>query len=359
MKVYTLTSVSNSLSMGYLAYLACVDSWCDISEKVIVTDGHSNDGTIEKIFEFVAKEKHKKIEIVKDDITFWSHDDFFNASQLSITWNHIIQNVDCDWLIVVNADYVFFDNGVDLKKELEQLEDELVVKFKRFKNKKDNIVYDDRGIILNIGKLKESVDQIGFCRTGKDRRMSDFPGIFKEKTQFRDINGCVKTIYSGEIISRNQKSIDLQCGVYGHFFFTLNQCLFKCRRWSHAISRSYGKVLESNRYLRMKHQLIQSNHNCSVDDLLKQKHPDSIKKIMLSVDMQNKMGAMSCRPKVYHRFLIILNRIYYKLINFYLRKRNFVSLEREYVWVPVESDFKQDDIIDLKEIYEKQNKFYK
>ena len=289
-------------------------------------------------------------------ITFWSKDHYFNASQLSLTWNHVIEIVDCDWLIVVNADYVFFDNGIDLKKELKDLSDELVVKFNRFKNVKGQPKYDDRGIILNIKKIREDSLNIGFCRTGPERRMSDFPGIIKEKTSFKDINGCIKTIYAGERISRDHKSIPLECGVYGHFFFTLDQCLYKCKRWDEAIARSYGRAMEPDKYIKLKHKLFKPKSFYSKEEVLSWKHPESIKRLINIYLNENMIGMMKTENKSFDRLKLFLYRIKTKFKSIVLKKRGLLGLEEEYNWVSLNNDKKM--FLDLEEFYGLQDKTY-
>lgn len=356
MKIYTLTSVSNSLSMGYLSYLACVESWIDVSDKVIVTDGWSDDGTLEKLFEHIPTNKHSSIEVIKDDITYWSKDYNFNISQLSITWNHVIQNVECDWLIVVNADYVYHENGIDLKSELEKCEDHLVVKFNRYKTNNGQTKYDDRGIILNIRKIRQENLEIGFCRKGSNRRMSDFPGIFKEKTQFVDSNNTLKTIYAGDMLSRNVPNVGIECGVYGHFFFTIDQCLYKCKRWSEAIARNYGTLLVDDNYLLLIDGVYREDGLYLKDEILSWKHPKYIKSLIILYLGENSLGMKKFKNSKFDKIIILYYRIKYKVLTTYLKLKGLTALENEYEWCNLDDRCKS---VNLDEIYQKQNLKYK
>lgn len=356
MKIYTLTTVSNSFSMGYYSYLACIESWMDISDKVIVVDGHSDDGTIDELFRHIPNEKHHKLEIARNENTYWSKDYNFHLFQLSNGWHSILNNLDCDWLILVNADYVY--NGVkkNLSDELLPLEEEIVVKFRRYKNSMSKVFYDERAFMLNIKKIKECRLPVFFGVREDTNIPSDFPIIAKEKSFFTD-NGILKTIYRGTDIIRT-KSLDLECGVYGHFFFNNNQCLYKCKRWSNAVSRYYGTALDDDEMLKYQNDIFESRMTFSKNEIKSWKHPKYILRIIDEYYREDMIGANMPIEKAMKKMLLKYYKIKKTILTKIMRVAGLPSLKKLHKWVPIDSKVCKPSF-DLAEIYNKQNILYK
>ncbi len=357
MKIYTLTGISNSFSMGYYAYLASIESWTDISEKVLVCDGYSDDSTIESLYTFIDPIKKAKVEIVQNDHTFWSKDYFFHIFQLSNGWHSVIQNVDCDWLIIVNADYIYDGQPKDLSKQLEIYSDHLVVKFRRYKSHFNQVDYDDRGIIVNIKKMRKEKIPLFFGTREDNNGISDFPIIAKEKSCFIDSNGVVKMIYRGQHIEISA-SIDIECGVYGHFFFTNEQCLYKCKRWSNAISRYYGTAIVDDKYHIYQNKIFDTKKNISKNEIKSWKHSRYILKIIDKYYREDMIGAKIVDEKPFTKLVLMYYRIKKRFITKLLRLNGMPSIEKLHKWVPVDSELCEPSF-DLREVYEKQDKLYK
>lgn len=353
MKIYALTGITNSYSMGYYSYIASIKSWNNICEKVIVIDGGSNDGSLEKL-DFNSIEK---LETINNDTTFWSKDYFFHISQLNIGFNEFIKNADCDWLIVVNADYVYDGDKKNISRELEKYSDELVVKFKRYKSNANQIKYDNRGIIINLKKARNKNIEILFGFRDDNNGLSDFPIIAKEKSSFIDSNGILKTIYRGKHIDSNA-IIDLECGVYGHFFFTNEQCLYKCKRWSNAISRYYGTAIVDDKYHIYQNKIFDTKKNISKNEIKSWKHSRYILKIIDKYYREDMIGAKIVDEKPFTKLVLMYYRIKKRFITKLLQLNGMPSIEKLHKWVPVDSELCEPSF-DLREVYEKQDKLYK
>lgn len=356
MKIYTLTGITNSYSMGYYSYLASVESWMKAGEKVIVADGWSDDGSIEKLYDFLSQSEHHQLEIIKNDTTFWSKDYFFHVSQLNIAFNNIIENTDCDWLIVVNADYVFDGNSENLEKQLSKHDNELVVKFKRYKSNGEKTVFDERGIIINIKLARNKNIPVRFGFREDNRGLSDFPIVATKKSCFRDSNGAIKTIYKGQHIV-TQAVIDIECGVYGHFFFSDEQCMYKCKRWSNAISRFYGIPLEEDGFLKYQNKILKGIKSFSLEELKQWKHPKDIIRVIDTYYTPDMMGARETKLNKFHTLIENFYKFKRKITHNLFTLFKIPSLEKLHQWHDIEE---KNCIIsfDLKKIYLEQNKAY-
>jgi hypothetical protein len=81
MKVFAHTYVTNALEYGYLIYLPAIQIFLDLADEVIIIDGGSTDGTLERLREL--REAERLIVHVSDQ-TYWGADDAWKWPQFAI-----------------------------------------------------------------------------------------------------------------------------------------------------------------------------------------------------------------------------------------------------------------------------------
>ena len=75
------TYITNPLTNGYLIYLPAIQSFLDIADEVIIVDGGSSDGSLERLTTLRGNEKLK---VVYTDQTYWGHGDGWERPQFGI-----------------------------------------------------------------------------------------------------------------------------------------------------------------------------------------------------------------------------------------------------------------------------------
>lgn len=75
------TYITNPLTSGYLIYLPAIQSFLDFADEVIVVDGGSSDGSLERLS---ILHGNKKIKVVYTDQTCWGRGDGWERSQFGI-----------------------------------------------------------------------------------------------------------------------------------------------------------------------------------------------------------------------------------------------------------------------------------
>jgi len=105
-KISAHTNVTNPETMGY-PYLESIKSYANLCDEVIVVDGGTTDGSLEKIKEI------KKVKIIEGER--WTKD---------FDWNVMPKNLQrgfeaCtgDWAIKFDVDYIFHENYVKAMKD--------------------------------------------------------------------------------------------------------------------------------------------------------------------------------------------------------------------------------------------------
>lgn len=102
MKISIHVNITNPEYNQY-PYLEAIASYCDLADEVVIVDGGSTDGSLEKI-----KQLNEKIKIVEN---LWPQDEW-SWEQIGVNTNIGFENCTGDWAIKVDIDYIFHENDI-------------------------------------------------------------------------------------------------------------------------------------------------------------------------------------------------------------------------------------------------------
>ncbi len=117
-KIGVHTHITNPLSSGYLAYLACVESWARVADKVVVVDGGSTDGSIPLLIDWIGQLANK-MHVISTPETSWGKGQMWCWPQIAINRQVGFASLATDWAVHVDADHVLHD---DISREAFQSE---------------------------------------------------------------------------------------------------------------------------------------------------------------------------------------------------------------------------------------------
>jgi len=228
--------VTDPFSSGYLTFFAAVAAWAREVDRVCVVDGHSREdlpGLMDKLCGPMSN-----VEVLRTPATFWGSGDHWHLLQCNGNINAGIERLgDCDFVVVVGADYVPHP-GVRLTLNQRATAGSGWWRFYRSKVGRSSYErrIDSRGIVLGP-------ETPGALLLGVDRRSglaSDFPLVPEEVGWFADpITRENKRILAGSP-TEPAGTVDIEVGVFGHFWYEPDACLAKLRRWNRAVARYHG-----------------------------------------------------------------------------------------------------------------------
>lgn len=111
MKISIFTTITNPEERKY-PYLEALESFCDVADEVIVVDGGSTDGSLEKIDE-LAKQLGRQIKAINLP---WPWE--YSQAEFPKHLNAGLEACTGDWAIKMDIDYLFHENQIDELKVL-------------------------------------------------------------------------------------------------------------------------------------------------------------------------------------------------------------------------------------------------
>jgi glycosyltransferase involved in cell wall biosynthesis len=244
MKICIFTTITNPKQYQY-AYLEAIENYLAFADSVVVVDGKSSDGSVEKIREKFAKEiESDRLRIMEQE---WPDD--WDWSELP---KHLNLGLDLacqlgDWAIKMDIDYFIHENDFDRIRE--RLFDYWVAKIPLVQVVKFNIVNRLKGfhkatvpIILNSALARQMNIKFGIPTNGKsDWCYPILVNGFDEKWQ----------VPTGTLFPQGSiASID--CPVFNYdYFFKTKEVVFNdfnrfSRAYATAFDWSWGKTKEES-----------------------------------------------------------------------------------------------------------------
>lgn len=355
-----VASITNPSTTGYLAYLAFADSWSQVADQVILVDGGSTDDSITFLRDWIGHRRN--VIILENGQTQWGEHCLWHVSQPWINMNFGLAHLDVQWGFVQGADHVLdLATTAGMRRELADLEQVSIVAYYRGKPGSNGIRrrVDARSYAINLRLHgKESPAIIGMdLDTGLG---SDWPLFPVYKSVFQDPQTrFVKRIYSGRAVSVGNSRLSVQCISYGHFFFTVEQCMQKVRRWDRANARFLGIAPKRDLELKLLNQIYAIKGFRSKEEVMAWDHPPEVLKVIDAFYEPGMLGGaireispIQARAAQALRKLLGLER---HLRTRWMRARGYRGLKELHQWVPL--DAPDPEPLDVARVYAEQDRF--
>lgn len=279
--ISVITTSTNSLSRGYLAYLAAIESWSGFADEVLIVDGGTDDRSYEVLKEWVPGNNYRIIAPIE---ARWPSGQRWHAGQWTISTNIGLDAVRTDWAVIICSDYVLDpDSASGLREELDSLRDQPGALYRRFKLDRSGNPYPTslNGVALNLRYLRARNRPFGYGISGRHGQPSDFPIYLDEKSAFLDpASGEMKHVSRGEWIPLREE-LPARCYVYGHYFMTANQLMEKLCNYSWVYETRYaGRPPKSPDFVRKAFHLDGRTYIRSRGAELTKPHPETIKRVI-------------------------------------------------------------------------------
>lgn len=253
--VAAIVTVTNPASSGYWVYLACIASLCRVMDEVVVIDGGSDDGSLERLRDWLGADA-ARMRVIADEAVYWGRGDAFHLHQINVSYDHVLRGLEHDWVFAMPADQVAWGwDPAALRRTLREHDGAAYASFHRSKvlNGTPSRRVDQRGIAVNLARCRAR--GIHLCWGDAGGRAGDFPLRGERKSTYLDpANGSRRTIYAGTELPP-EALLELECGTYGHFFLTPEQAMEKSRRWDRVAARYYGYPPAGDREIRLRQRI--------------------------------------------------------------------------------------------------------
>lgn len=355
------TIITNPFSTKYLAYLAFLESWAPVVDEIILVDGNTTDCSFEVAKSWVSTSDWRKVRRINTVETYWSPDDRWHALQAMHNYYTGLCASDCDWVITVNADNVLCRETAHNLREALALHSDADAVYLRRGKPSDGIMrrrLDTRAAAVNRRRVRATGLPLAFGADSKKWGF-DFPIIATHKTRFIDpSNQVVKQVLSGPPYLTN-RVIDLECAVFGHYFFDRPVLLNKLRRWDEAFARYLGWAPKRDLEFRSRHRLFGARRFLSKDEVLQNDFPPEINRViaefydpgMLGAAVHEASPGQDQAARVFSRFLGLERHLRGQS----MRLHGYRGLNDMHMWVPL--DAADPEPLDVADAYSRQDRF--
>lgn len=356
------TIITDPYSSKYFAYLAFIESWAPFVDEVILVDGNSTDESLEIAKSWVSSSTWAKVRVINTPETYWHPGHQWHALQAINNYYVGMNASSCDWVITINADNILCaESASNMRQMFAQNSDVDAIYFYRGKPSGSGMQRrtDTRSTAINLRRVRETGTPLGFGVEDKGKRGFDFSIIANHKTTFRDpINGTTKRILAGEPYPIN-RVIDLECAVFGHFFFDLSTAASKMSRWDNAFTRYSGLAYRRE----AEHRFAAGQYGIvgyrSKDEMMSVEYPQEINRVIDEFYEPNTLGGAIRRVSPMQRRAALAYRkalgIERNLRTRWMRARGYRGLVDYHNWVPL--DAQDPEPLDVAEIYSEQDRF--
>ncbi|MEW6671040.1 MAG: hypothetical protein AB1427_05015 [Thermodesulfobacteriota bacterium] len=351
-----ITTSTNSFSRGYLAYLACIDSWGKFADQIVIVDGGTTDESYDILKSWTSA---KNWMVYNSPQTFWGPDGRWHGSQWTINATEGLQKLETDWGFVINSDYILdFSTTANIRQVLAENHDEYGVIYKRFKLSREGQILSSpmSGYALNLKKLRNEQSLFGFGISKKQNYPSDAPIYFQQQTRFYDpVSNIVKKSFYGERIQIT-KTCGLSCVVYGHYFFSMEQLLSKLNEFHNVFTVRYGKKApKSGNLFIVENRLSKGAKILPKAQEVMKPHLPEIRNVIEQYYNSEMMGNMSNHPDSVDSVRYFICKYNHKMKDMMFKFSAFPSVQENQKWVIIGDDSKEP--LDIKSLYQRQDRF--
>lgn len=365
------THITNPLSFGYLSYLACVESWARVADEVVVVDGGSTDNSISLLMDWLGP-LARKVKIITTPETYWGAGEQWFWPQIAINRQVGYAALQTDWAIHVDADHVLSDVVTRelLETECARATDSYVYSFwvSDFAEGRLRHRIRTRSWIVNKRKASENGITVAYGIDVKSRTHLDYPLIVRKGVRFLDpLTNVQKQFLAGDYVAHGG-ILNIDMFRYGHFFFTFEQCLYKCERLDRVLSRYVGRaptralgLLLEPRQVSDRIVVDRGGNRLSKESVLSWQHPAGIKRTLSFFWMPEMIGSLisqrhPLRGKIEHGLFQLL-RIERRLRTAVLRLQGFRGALDRVSFVPIEDFDSKTEPLDVAKLYSWQNRY--
>jgi hypothetical protein len=280
------THITNPFSSGYLVYLATIESWARVADELVVIDGGTTDNSIQLLRDWLGP-LATRIRILTPPLASWAPGRNWCWSQIAINRQLGLEALTTDWAIHVDADHVLHHSVTrsQLDQQLQQIAQNLVANYWVSGHKSGTYFHrmDTRTWIVNKKRMAETENTVSYGLDEKYQMNLDYPIQPDKRYAFLDpTTSQVKEFCMGPL-ARPACTVEIDSVKYGHFFFTLDQCFYKCQRISNVMARHIGRapdtVLETMLLAGLLPGCI-GKQSLSLANILRMEHPQSVERLL-------------------------------------------------------------------------------
>jgi glycosyltransferase involved in cell wall biosynthesis len=237
MKISAHTFITNPLSTGYYIYLPAILSFLDFADEVVVVDGGTTDGSLDRLRALRGAEK---LRIVSNEFTHWGSGDLWERPQFAVSREIGYRNCTGDWAICFESDHILPGNArQDLREQLLEFREAGLLYSFPLRRCRDGDLHPDlkkkKWWCLNKRLIDAGDTKIvwGVHTTGGNER----PVSSDESCSFADPEtGVVKSYWKGAYFPQDG-TLRTRLDVYDHFFFDREQMHVKLQRFENMRAR--------------------------------------------------------------------------------------------------------------------------
>lgn len=352
--VGVVTTSTNSLSRGYPALLACVETWGSWADQIVIVDGGTTDETYSVLKNWTSVENY---EICSSPETYWDTHSCFHPAQWTINTLAGLEKLQTDWAVIVPADHILDLNTVNsIRHDLLQYNHCLGGRFirKRFRGNDNRIEIDHKWYILNLKKIRNDKVFLGWDLDRTVSCLADYPLVVDHHTAFIDpVNGVLKKHYAGLKMPLTF-SLPLTCWSYGFYFFSPEQVLNHLRDFHTVFCVRYSQQGPKEDIWHLRHcGLDKICGYLSKEEELRKPHICEVKKLIDHFYHPKMAGSAVRSIRKNHRNKNFTRWVIGKINTLRFGMTEFKSIQNAQTWRPVSEDLSEP--LDIKALYKEQD----
>lgn len=353
--VGVVTTSTNSLSRGYPAFLACVDTWAKWADQMVIVDGGTTDDTYSVLKDWTTARNY---EIYYGPETHWDTHGCFHAGQWTMNTLAGLKRLQTDWAVIAPADHILdVSTAGTARQDLARLGDSLGCRFarKRMRIGRPGVQTDSKWYVLNLKKIRSVGIGLGW---GLDRAigcLADHPLVIDQRSPFLDpANGALKEHLAG-LAMPLAATLPLTCWSYGFYFYSMAHALRHLREFHSVYGVRYsGQAPREDAWHLARAGIGPILWRCDRAEELGKPHIPAIQRIVEDFFHPEMLGTAVMSQDKPWRGQTLLKRASDKLDTWRFRRTGFKSVMDAQTWHPL--DEKTPKPLDVRTLYREQDR---